>query len=67
MMGKEFSEFQVEPVSGGTPESGQRIWKSLKISAGKKVLLYYQTCSAGPGPNLRMFHLWTHGPSVCLS
>ena len=26
MMGKEFSEFQAEPVYGGTPESGQAIW-----------------------------------------
>ena len=29
MMGKEFSEFQVEPVSGGTPESGQVIWQRV--------------------------------------
>ena len=29
MMGKEFSEFQVEPVSGGTPESGQAIWQRV--------------------------------------
>ena len=67
MMGKKFSEFQVEPVSGGTTESGQAFWESLKTSARKKVLLCYQICSAWPGPNLRMFHLWTHGPSVCLS
>ena len=29
MMGQEFSEFQVEPVSGGTPESGQAIWERV--------------------------------------
>ena len=29
MMGKEFSEFQLEPVSGGTPESGQAIWERV--------------------------------------
>ena len=29
MMGKEFSEFQVDPVSGGTPESGQGIWERV--------------------------------------
>ena len=29
MMGKEFSEFQVEPVSGGTLESGQAIWERV--------------------------------------
>ena len=29
MMGKEFSEFQVEPVSGGTPESVQAIWQRV--------------------------------------
>ena len=29
MMGKEFSEFLVEAISGGTPESGQAIWKRV--------------------------------------
>ena len=29
MMGKEFTEFQVDPVSGGTPESGQAIWERV--------------------------------------
>ena len=29
MMGKEFSEFHVEPVSGGTLESGQAIWERV--------------------------------------
>ena len=29
MTGKEFSEFQVEPVSGGTPESGQAVWQRV--------------------------------------
>ena len=29
MMGKEFSEFQVDPVSGCTPESGQAIWERV--------------------------------------
>ena len=29
MMGKEFSELQVEPVSGGTPESGQAVWQRV--------------------------------------
>ena len=29
MRRKEFSEFQVEPVSGGTPESGQVIWERV--------------------------------------
>ena len=29
MMGKEFSEFQVEPVSGGTPELEQAIWETV--------------------------------------
>ena len=28
-MGNEFLEFQVEPVSGGTPESGQAIWERV--------------------------------------
>jgi len=29
MMGKEFLEFQVVQVSGGTPESGQAIWERV--------------------------------------
>jgi len=29
MTGKEFSEFQVEPASGGTPELGQAIWERV--------------------------------------
>ena len=37
MMEKEFSEFQVEPVSGGTPELGQAIWQRvLKLQLERK-------------------------------
>ena len=36
-MGNEFLEFQVEPVSGGTPELGQAIWQRvLKLQLERK-------------------------------
>ena len=40
MMGKEFSEFHVEPVSGGTLESGQAIWERVwKLQLERKCFI----------------------------
>ena len=50
MMGKEFSEFQVEPVSGGTPESGQAIWQRVwKLQLERKCFYPIRDVQLGLG------------------
>ena len=50
MMGKEFSEFQVEPVSGGTPESGHVIWERVwKLQVERKCFYHSRAIQLGLG------------------
>ena len=51
MMGKEFSEFQVEPMSGGTLESGQAIWERVwKLQLERKCFYPSRDVQLGLGP-----------------
>ena len=50
MTGKEFSEFQVEPVSGGTPESGHVIWERVwKLQVERKCFYHSRAIQLGLG------------------